>query len=85
MNKTSKQLLPAGIRATVYSFIDLMTLIKVIQGVSKKDRSLLLTTEILDQERCLRICFSPNVTIKYDQLKFALKVASSYEFYIERM
>ena len=56
----------------------------MIQGISKKDKSLLLT-EILDQERCLRICFSPNVSIKYDQLKFALQVATSYEFYIERM
>ena len=79
-----KQKLPAGIRGMIYSFLDYLTLLKVIQGISKKDKSLLLT-EILDQERCLRICFSPNVSIKYDQLKFALQVATSYEFYIERM
>ena len=79
-----KQKLPAGIRGMIYSFLDYLTLLKKIQGISKKDKSLLLT-EILDQERCLRICFSPNVSIKYDQLKFALQVATSYEFYIERM
>ena len=43
----SKQLLPVGTRGIIYSFIDLMTLINLIQRISVKDRNLLLT-EILD-------------------------------------
>lgn len=71
---------------TIYSYLPLDNLLKQISCISKKERELLVSdSELLNQNRCLRISFCPNIAINYSQLKYCMLLATSYEIYVEKM
>jgi len=75
-----------GIMYLVYSHLPLLELINKISLLSKKDRRMVCSqSELLSQERCLRISICPTVAINYTQLKFSMQVATSFEIYVEKM
>lgn len=50
--------LPVGIRMIIYSYLPLENLLKQISCLCKKERELLISdSELLNQQRCLRISF----------------------------
>lgn len=75
-----------GIKCHIYSYLPLKVLLDLISNLSKKDREMLISnSELLSQERCLKISFCPTVAIDYSQLKYCMRVATSYEIYIEKL
>jgi hypothetical protein len=78
--------LPIGIRMLIYSYLPLEFLLKKVSCLSKKDREMLVSdNELLNQSRCLRISFCPDVAINYAQLKYCMLLATSYELYVEKI
>ena len=53
--KKKPQCLPQGVRGIIYSFIDLMTLIKQMKNLSMSENKFIRHSEVLDQERNLKI------------------------------
>lgn len=75
MEKSARrELLPKSVRQHIYSFLPLDVLIKVISKLSKSDRELLLTSELIDQPRALRIKFKDNLIYDTESLKFMMKL-----------
>jgi len=79
-------ILPISIRSHIYSYMPLKSLLDQIGCLCKKDREFITSdSELLSQDRCLRISLSPTCAIDYNQLKYCMNVATSYELYIEKM
>lgn len=55
--KTSGRALPKSVRQHVYAYLPLDSLVHVISKLSSADRKMLVTSEIIDQPRALRIMF----------------------------
>lgn len=83
--KPIKQRLPIGIRCMIYSYIDLMTLLRVISKLSKTDRDTITHSDLLDQKRCLKIYIKQGRMIQFPQLVYCTKLATEFELVIEKM
>lgn len=69
-----RELLPKGIRQHVYSYLPLNTIIHKISKLSRADRKMLVTSEIIDQPRALKIMFRDNLVYDIQSLKFMMKL-----------
>lgn len=70
-------LVPKGVRAIIYSFMPLDYLIKQISKLSKTDRDILITSEILDQPRQLKITFRDDLIYDINSLKYMMKLLTN--------
>lgn len=77
--------LPFGVRCVIYSFLDLMTLLNTITKLSKAERETIPVSEVLDQQRCLRIHIKQGKMIQFPQLEYSIKLSRSFELCIEKM
>jgi hypothetical protein len=69
--------LPQGIRILVYSFLPFGDLISSISKLSKQERQALITSEILDQPRSLKITFRDDLIYDINSLKFMMKLLTT--------
>ena len=77
IKQKSKELLPKGIRQVVYSYLPLDTLIQTISKLSTSERKLLLTSQLIDQPKTLRIKFKDEYIYDINSLKYVMKLLKS--------
>ena len=72
--KKVKKRVPVNIRALIYSFLPFNDLINTISKLSKQERDLIITSEILDQPRSLKITFRDDFIYDITSLKYMMKL-----------
>jgi hypothetical protein len=78
MKKSSKKdYFPKGLRALIYSYMPFDYLIRSISKLSKTDREMLITSDILDQPRSLKITFRDEYIMYISSLKYVMKLLIS--------
>ena len=70
--------LPQDIRFTIYSFLDLMSLVRKASRVCKHDNEHLPTSKILTQKRSLLVTMNGDQLV-YDQLWYCVKLSSKVD------
>ena len=76
-NKKSAKTLPKGVRSLIYSFLPLDILIQFISKLSVAERDILVTSEILDQPRSLKITFKDNYIYDIESLKYMMRLLTN--------
>lgn len=69
----------------IYSYLDLMTMLNKITKLSQNEREKLPFSEVIDQQRCLRIYIKEGKMIQFPQMEYATKLSTSFELNIEKM
>ena len=59
-----------------------MTLLNKIAKLSKSDRNAIKKSKLINQQKILKIKFSPKLSLKIPDLDFALRVCTKYTFEI---
>ena len=66
--------IPKGVRSLIYSFLPFNFLIKSISKLSTQDRRILITSDVLDQSRSLKITFRDDCIYYISSLKYVMKL-----------
>ena len=76
-----KQFLPDGVMLIVFSFSDIHELMSQVSKLNRGLRKLLSKTELLNQERGLKIHMEnvPGMGLNFDKMSYAIKLASFVE------
>ena len=78
---------PQGIRGVIFSFLDILSLINKISKLSKKQRKYIRSTDVLDQQRNLKIVLDSEREhpINLSELAYCLKLSTSIHLHLHRL
>lgn len=74
--------LPIGVRSIIFSYFDLMTIIRKMASISKQDLEMLQNSQNLDQKRCLVVAIQELMNIKPKQLSLCAQLASEFLLHV---